>query len=526
MARASVRGSFFLFLGMVSSNIIMALTSIFVARLLGPEDYGLYTVILVVPSFLVAFSDLGISPALTKFSSRLHIEGNDRKAANLIKAGIFFKLIFTTTISMFLLVVSEGIATHILNRPGTGHLIRITILYLLGQAILQSVNSAFISLDKTEKSSILMNVRAVIKAVASILLIIIGFGVAGAVIGTGLGFVFAAASGAVTLLLLTCPELERNSEQSENISFSQGLKELIHFGAPLYLSAIIVGFQVQIKGVLLALFTSDFGIGNYKTALNFAVIITLLASPIATTLFPAFSKLNIEKDRNSIEKMFKLSVKYTSLIIIPASIATAILSKNIVYTLYGYQYQIAPTYLSFYMLTFLCTAIGMYVIPALFNSQGNTRTTLKINLINLAISIPLASILIPLYDIPGLISSILASHLISTGYGLYQVKRMYKISIERVSSLKIIVTSLLSALPPYILLKSTSLTNSIFNIALGGTLYITSFLVFAPILGAITKEDIENLENLLKELPLIYPIIKYILILEKKVLELNIIPIN
>ena len=260
--------------------------------------------------------------------------------------------------------------------------------------------------------------------------------------------------------------------------------------------------------------------------MNFAVIITLLASPIATTLFPAFSKLNIEKDHSSIEKMFKLSVKYISLIIIPASIATAILSKNIVYTLYGYQYQIAPTYLSFYMLTFLFTAIGMYVIPALFNSQGNTGTTLKINLINLAISIPLASILIPLYDVHGLISSILASQLISTGYGLYQVKRMYKISIERISSLKIIVTSLLSALPSYVLLKSTSLTNSIFNIALGGTLYIAFFLVFAPILGAINKEDIENLENLLNELPLIYPIIKYILIFEKKVLELNIIPIN
>jgi len=526
VARDSIRGSFFLFLGMTSNRIILALTSVFVARLLGPKDYGLYTVILVVPSFLIAFSDLGISPAITNFSARLHIEGNDRKVAYLIKTGILFKLIFTTTISICLLFISEGIATHIINRPGLGYLIRITIIYLLGGAILESVNSAFISLDKTEKSSILMNIRAIIKAVASILLIIFGLGVTGAIIGTGLGVLFTAASGAIILLFFTCHELENNSEQSENFNLSQGLKELLYFGAPLYLSALIVGFQVQIRGVMLAFLTSDFSIGNYRTALNLTEIIVLFASPIMRSLFPAFSKLNIKKDRNYIEKMFKLSVKYTSLAIIPVSIAIAILSKNLVYILYGLQYQTAPTYLSFYMITFLCTAIGMYVIEALFNGQGETGTTLKINLLNLAISIPLALILIPLYDVLGLISSILASQLVSTCYGLYQVYRKYQISIEYFSSLKIAVTSLLSVLPLYILLKLEYFSNTIQNIALGGTLYVMSFLLLAPMLGAINNEDIDNFEKFFNELPIIYPVLRYILILERKVIKLNIIPIN
>jgi len=49
VARASVHGGFFLFIGITSSTIIMALTSVLVARLLGPEDYGLYTVIMISP---------------------------------------------------------------------------------------------------------------------------------------------------------------------------------------------------------------------------------------------------------------------------------------------------------------------------------------------------------------------------------------------------------------------------------------------------------------------------------------------
>ena len=74
VAKASARGSFFLFLGKTSSTIIMAFASILVARLLGPENYGLYALAMITPSLLIAFSDLGISPALTMFSARFHSE--------------------------------------------------------------------------------------------------------------------------------------------------------------------------------------------------------------------------------------------------------------------------------------------------------------------------------------------------------------------------------------------------------------------------------------------------------------------
>ena len=81
MAKATVRGGFFLFLGMTSSTIILALTSILVARLLGPENYGLYSVILIVPSFLIALSDLGVSHALTRFSAHFHVQGKRQKSS-------------------------------------------------------------------------------------------------------------------------------------------------------------------------------------------------------------------------------------------------------------------------------------------------------------------------------------------------------------------------------------------------------------------------------------------------------------
>lgn len=79
IAKASARGSFFLFVGKTSSTVIMAIASILVARLLGPENYGLYVIAMIPSSFLIAFSDFGISSALTSFARNSTLSKRIRK---------------------------------------------------------------------------------------------------------------------------------------------------------------------------------------------------------------------------------------------------------------------------------------------------------------------------------------------------------------------------------------------------------------------------------------------------------------
>ena len=61
VARESVRGGFYLFLGNFLSTLISAIAIIVIARLLGPSDYGLYNISLIIPSLLVLFTDLGVN---------------------------------------------------------------------------------------------------------------------------------------------------------------------------------------------------------------------------------------------------------------------------------------------------------------------------------------------------------------------------------------------------------------------------------------------------------------------------------
>ena len=520
IGKASARGGLFLFLGNASSTIILALASILIARLLGPESYGLYALAMIAPSFFITLSDFGISPALTRFSAHFRSEEEDREAVGLIKVGIIFKSVFSLLLSIVLLLLSDSIATWILKRPGLGLLIRFTSLYLVGQAIFMTLDSIFIGLDKTENSGLLVNIHAITKTVASPLLIILGMGAIGAILGAGLGFLLAAGIGVTVLLLRLCPSLF-SGNSGENVDFFQALRLMISYGMPLYLSTLTFSLLTQYQSFILALFVSNMEIGNYTTAMNFSVLITLLSYPIATSLFPAFSKLNVEEDRDEVEKMFKLSVKYTSLLVIPASLAVAVLSKELVYTLYGSQYQLAPTYLALYILSFLCAGLGMFVVGNLFNGQGDTKTTLRINLVNLGLSVPMAFIMTYFYGVPGLIASLLASQFLSTTYALFLAHKKYAVTVDWASSLRTGVASLSSALLVYIFITFAPIPIPTFKLAIGGSLYVTSFLAFAPLLKVISKVDIKNLDELLKDLAPIYPIARRILNLEERILALD-----
>lgn len=521
VAKASTKSSFYLFLGKTSSTIIMAIASIIVARLLGPENYGLYTVALIVPSLLIPISDLGISPALTRFSAKLRSEDKEGKAASLIKTGIILKLLFSIVLSIALFLLSEVIAINVLKRPQMVLLTQLGSLYIFGLAVLSTVDSIYIGLDETEKSGLLMNIQAITKAVISPLLIILGLGVIGATLGAGLGYLLASGIGITMLLLHTTPALYRRS-RGENINFSQGSRLMVAYGMPLYIVTLLLTLSSQYQYFILALFTSNVAnveIGNYSTAMNFSTLITLLTYAITAPLFPAFSKLTTENDRGLVKKMFRLSVKYSSLLVIPASLALSILSSEFVYAIYGTQYGLAPSYLTLYALNFLTAGLGALVLWNFFNGQGDTKTILKINLINIAISLPLVPILTVLYGVLGLITSVIITGFLSTIYGLSLARRKYGVTVDLASSLRIGIASFSSALLVYVFLRFYSFSSPVYRLAAGGSVYLVTFLVFAPLFGAINKEDIENLNDMTRALPLISPIVRRVLNFEEKILD-------
>mgnify|MGYP001088130448 CR=1 FL=1 len=194
----------------------------------------------------------------------------------------------------------------------------------------------------------------------------------------------------------------------------------------------------------------------------------------------------------------RISVKYAALLVVPAAAIIA-LSKPAISTLLGKKYTSAPLYLTLIGINYLYSAFGSLSLGSLINSQGKTRATLKLTLVTATIGFPLSLLLIPKHGVTGLIITTLTAGIPSLIISRWYVKKQFTATVDWKSSAKILLASTLAAAITYTIISQLSLPNWI-KLIIGATIFLTTYAISAPLIGAINKTDIQNLRETLKEL--------------------------
>lgn len=506
VAEDSTRSGFFLISGTALATIIMAIASILIGRFLGPELYGQYALALVVPQLLFLLTDFGINQGIIKYAADHRAKGEEDQAARIIQHGTLFRILIGTTVSATTFALADLFAVFI-NRPNLTPYIRIVSLSIIFQVMFTTANSAFVGLDKTEYNALTTNIQAVAKAILSVTLVLLGFSVAGALIGYVGGYVIAAIAAAGILFF----KIAKPSRGIFKDSLTQNLKTLTRYGFPLYISVLLTGFLPLYQNLLLAYFTTDADIGNFKAATNFIALISIVSMSITTALLPAFSKLN-SSTTDKIKSFFKLANKYTCLLIVPTTTLIILYSKELVQIIYGSTFQLASLFLAIYSLLHFLVAIGYLNLTSLFNGLGETRITLKITLVNCLTFTVLSPLLTLTSSVPGLIVASLFSNTIATSYASHIARKNFKIEFATSSIAKIYLISAISSVPPLLMLHFTSLPE-LLNVAIGGILYLFTYTTLTPLTRIVTMSELQMATRITRKIPfltfIVKPLLKY-----------------
>lgn len=515
VAEDSARGGFFLISGTAIATLIMAIASILIGRFLGPELYGQYTLALVVPQLLFLFTDLGLNDGIIKFTASFHVKGETNRLTKIIQYGLLLKASIGLTIFIANYTLADLFASTLLQRPELTLYIRIASTSLIFQVIFTAAISAFVGFDKTEYNAITSNIQATAKAVISIALVLAGLGIAGALWGYVASYIVAAAAGASMLFLILREKRDTGNNKNNN-SLADDIKTLLRYGAPLYISLLLTGFIPLFQNVMLAIFTTDADIGNYKAATNFATLITVLTIPITTALLPAFSKLE-PSTTQKIKTFFKLANKYTAMLLLPTTILIITFSSEIVQIIYGSTYQSAHLFLAIYCLLYLLVGIGYLTLTSFFNGLGETKTTLYISLITFLTLAALSPILTKTYNVQGIIIAFIIASTAGTAYGSYTARKKFKIEFDTKSLAKIYFISILSSIPPLALLNFSPLPK-LLNVAAGGLLYFLVYITLIPAAKIVEYSELQTATKVLQRIKLLTLITSPLLKYQKKIL--------
>jgi O-antigen/teichoic acid export membrane protein len=338
--------------------------------------------------------------------------------------------------------------------------------------------------------------------------VLLGYSVLGAVVATAVSTLV----GAVAAIIIVYVALYRpiRAQKVGRCDIGKTLKPMLKYGLPLTVSSIVTGVVPSLFAFIMASNIPDNTIfGNYSAALNFAVLLTFISIPVSTVLFPAFAKLNPKEEPELLKTVFASSVKYTSVLLVPATFAIMVLAVPIVYTLYGTAYALAPLFLAIYVTINLYTLIGNISLATLLTGIGEAKQLMYQSILSLLFTLPLAfwlvpycSAISPTMGIIGGIVGIILSSLPGTIWGLIWIWRHYNTKLDYLNSAKILLASGLAALVTYGFLTVFNVM-AIVNLIIGFGVFLVIYLAAAPFVGAVNKADIDNFRSMFSGLGIV-----------------------
>jgi len=512
MARVSAKGGFHLLWGLVASTIISAVGTIIIANLLGPDNYGLYAIALTAPNLISIFRDWGITTAMIKYSAQYNGENNVAKIRSVFVSGLIFEVVLGLSLSILSFLLSGFLAAN-LNRPAITPLIQIASFFILTGALVNVATAAFTGMETMHLNSVMLIIQSIAKTGIIIALLLLGLGTAGAVTGFTTAMLLAGVAG----LLLTYTVYKSLPKPTTNkLEVLTTLKTMLKYGLPLSIGTILGGFLTQFLTYILAIYvTSNATIGNYNVALNFVVLINFFATPVTTMMFPAFSKLDFKKDRETLRNVFQYSVKYAALVVVPVAVLIITLAQPAIGTIFQNRYTEAPLFLALLSVSYLLSALGSLSEGNLITGQGYTTFTLKMTILGIGIGFPLGFLLISQFGVIGLIITTLVVSLPGLIIGLHFIKKHFDVSVDWVSSAKILFSAAIAGVLTFLITTHLAFSNPILLI-IGLIIFPVVFLVSTLVTKTLDTNDISNLREIAQVLgPLRKPLFLLLDIMEK-----------
>ena len=173
--------------------------TVFLVRRLGPDEYGIFALAVGIGTVLLLPSDFGISQAAARFIAERR---SDRlKVGRILGDAIGLKLAAAALIAAALFALAAPIAsaydTEALTWP-----LRLVAIAVFGQSMLGLFTAFFEAMGRNSFTLRLVLAESSVEVGASVALVLLGSGAAGAAGGRAIGFCFGAIVGAALVLRL------------------------------------------------------------------------------------------------------------------------------------------------------------------------------------------------------------------------------------------------------------------------------------------------------------------------------------
>lgn len=377
-------------------NLILGMaTSIIVARLLGPEGKGIYSLVILLPSFITAFTSLGIGPATVYYVARKQypfqeIFGNNIFLSLLIGAG-------SVTIGLIVVLFFQGVAFPDVPQ----HYLLIALALIPLTLFVGYIQNIFLGMQRVRDFNVVSLVQAALTLIfVSIALWGIRDGIVGAII-----------ANIVASLLVSVGLFFRTKKVAGGVSFSSNpsyLKKISTYGIKAHLSNVLAFLNYRLDILLVSGFLSPLAVGYYSVAVGIAEKLWMVSQAASTVLFPKIAAEEDERARKEFTPIVSRTVLWLATL---GAMTIFLLSRWIVVLLYSVDYLPAVRPLQILLPGIVALSVGR-VLANDVTGRGRPMLNAYINLLVVATNVVLNLLWLPRYGIEGAAGASTVSYII------------------------------------------------------------------------------------------------------------------
>lgn len=406
LTRRVAVGATWLVAGRWTARLLGLVSTLFLARLLTPADFGIVALAGLIVAVLDALTDFRFGLALVRYQDATNDEYHTAWTFNLIRGAVVAAV----------LVIGAPLFAAIFNEPRLVDVFRVLGLVAIIDAF-QNIGTVQFTRDMRFDRDFILRICQKLSAFA---------------ISIGLAFLWHSywaliagmVAGSVARLLLSY--VMHPFRPRFCISAS---RRLLGFSAWLMGGEIITLINQRLEQFLIGAFLSTPLVGVYNLAYEIAGMATgELVGPAAQALFPGFSQIANDKER--LRDAYERSVQFVVAIGTPLGIGLALVAHEFVLIVLGPKWTEVTLPLQVLSVMYSISVLAM-ASTSLLPAMGRTRDTFFVTFVQLIVRVPITTLVIWQFGLAGAIWSRLAFGVGWVVHFMWAVRKAINFSISR-----------------------------------------------------------------------------------------------
>jgi len=413
------------FAGTIFSVATSVFFRIYLARVLGAEALGIYTLGMTVVGLAGLVAAVGLPQAATRFVAVYAATAQERKLGRFLWSGMAVLVVSNLVVGLLLLAGKSWIASHFYHAPALATYMHFFALIMLTGALTTFLGQALAGFKDVAKRTVITNfIGQPLTIVLTIALLIAGLGLRGYLAAQ-------VASAVVVLVLLGWATWKLSPGAARHPSLGMPIleREVVSYSMVFFGVQGLEFLTGQADKVVLGIFLNAREVGIYSVAIGLVAFVSIFLQSINQIFAPTIAELHATNQHDLLLSLYQTLTKWVTGFTLPLAMVIMIFARPLM-EIFGREFGEG-------WLVLVIATVGQLVncgvgsVGYLLLMSGHQQRMIRVQAIVVPIGLALNFLLIPRAGMMGAAIAVAVTIALTNLLQLREVRRFLSLAPSR-----------------------------------------------------------------------------------------------